>query len=81
MKKKSIRIKKLKKAMMFRCCENLGLEEGNLSFILMPRNGKYEHCIYHSVDVFGSFQNTLQLTITDRENVASSVKDPVGANL
>ena len=37
-KKKNIRIKKLRKTMMFRCCENLGLEEGNLSFILMPRN-------------------------------------------
>ena len=67
--------------LMFRCRENLELEKGNLSLILMPRNREIGTLYLHSVKVFCLFGNTLQLTITDRENVASSVKDPVGANL
>ena len=67
--------------LMFRCRENLELEKGNLSLILMPRNREIWTLYLHSVKVFCLFGNTLQLTITDRENVGSSVKDPVGANL
>ena len=67
--------------LMFRCLENLGLEKGNLSLILMPRNREIWTPYLHSVKVFCLFRTTLQLKITDRENVASSVKDPVGANL
>ena len=67
--------------LMFRCLENLGLEKGNLYLILMPRNREIWTPYLHSVKVFCLFRTTLQLKITDRENVASSVKDPVGANL